>query len=126
MTEDRAISLNAVIKAVDKHTNDDGTLDDDISCILEDIPSAEPKTGHWITKDDKEQGYDIGGVKTWYIRIMCSECGFIKTAIEGHTGQYNYCPNCGVRMVEPQEISDHNLKMWEEIYAEEKRRERSE
>ena len=27
---------------------------------------------------------------------------------------------------EPQEISDRNLKMWEEIYAEEKRRERSE
>ena len=27
---------------------------------------------------------------------------------------------------EPQDISDRNLKMWEEIYAEEKRRERSE
>ena len=27
---------------------------------------------------------------------------------------------------EPQEISDRNLKMWEEIYAEEKRRERNE
>ena len=29
-------------------------------------------------------------------------------------------------LFEPQEISDRNLKMWEEIYAEEKRRERSE
>ena len=56
------------------------------------------KTGHWITKDGKEQGYDIGGVKTWYIQIMCSECGLIKTAIEGHTGQYNYCPQCGCEM----------------------------
>ena len=28
-------------------------------------------------------------------------------------------------MIEPQEISDRNLKMWEEIYAEEKRREGS-
>lgn len=58
----------------------------------------EPKTGHWIIKDGKEQGYDIGGVKTWYIQIMCSECGFIKTAIECHTGQYHYCPNCGAKM----------------------------
>ena len=28
--------------------------------------------------------------------------------------------------VEPQEISDRNLKMWHDVYAEEKRRERSE
>ena len=27
--------------------------------------------------------------------------------------------------IKPPEISDHNLKMWEEIYAEEKRREGS-
>lgn len=80
-------------------------------CILEervmDLPSVkqEPKTGHWITKDGKEQGYDIGGIKTWYIQIMCDKCGFIKTAIEGHTGQYKYCPSCGCRMVEPQERS---------------------
>ena len=56
------------------------------------------KSGHWITKEGKEQGYDIAGVKTWYIQIMCNECGFIKTAIEGHTGQYHYCPNCGAKM----------------------------
>lgn len=28
-----------VIKAVDKHTNDDSQLDDDISCILEELKS---------------------------------------------------------------------------------------
>ena len=58
------------------------------------------ETGHWIMKEGKEQGYDIGGAKTWYIQIMCSECRFIKTAIEGHTGQYHYCPNCGAKMEE--------------------------
>lgn len=64
------------------------------------------KTGNWIIKDDKEQGYDIAGIKTWYIQIMCDKCGFIKTAIEGHTGRYKYCPNCGCRMIEPQERED--------------------
>lgn len=29
-----------VIGAVDKHTNDDGQLDDDISCILEEVDTA--------------------------------------------------------------------------------------
>ena len=77
---------------------------------LNELPSVnpqEPKMGHWIDKDGKEQGYDIAGIKTWYIQIMCSECGFIKTAIEGHTGQYHYCPNCGCRMFEPQESEDN-------------------
>lgn len=58
----------------------------------------ERKPGHWITKDGRGQGYDIAGIKTWYIQILCSECGFIKTAIEGHTGQYKYCPKCGAEM----------------------------
>ena len=29
-----------IIKAVDKHTKEDGTLDDDISCILEEIKNC--------------------------------------------------------------------------------------
>ena len=69
---------------------------------IEETPRNEPQTGHWIIKDGRGQGYDIGGVKTWYVQIMCSECGFIKTAIEGHTRQYHYCPNCGIRMTKLQ------------------------
>ena len=33
----RILLEDDVIKAVDKHTNDDGSLDDDISCILEEV-----------------------------------------------------------------------------------------
>ena len=33
----RLLCEDDVIKAVDKHTNDDGMLDDDISCILEEV-----------------------------------------------------------------------------------------
>ena len=32
-----------VIKAVDRHTRDDGTLDDDISVILEEVKTAYDK-----------------------------------------------------------------------------------
>lgn len=36
----RLLNEKDVIKAVDKHTNEDDTLDDDISCILEEVPTA--------------------------------------------------------------------------------------
>ena len=38
--KDDLISRKAVIKAVDKHERDDGTLDDDISVILEEVETA--------------------------------------------------------------------------------------
>ena len=37
---DDLISRKAVIEAVDKHTREDGTLDDDISVILEEVETA--------------------------------------------------------------------------------------
>ena len=37
---DDLISRKAVIESVDRHTRDDGTLDDDISVILEEVEIA--------------------------------------------------------------------------------------
>ena len=37
--ENRLLFEEDVIRAVDRHTNDDSQLDDDISCILEEITS---------------------------------------------------------------------------------------
>ena len=37
---DDLISRKAVIAAVDRHTREDGTLDDDISVILEEVETA--------------------------------------------------------------------------------------
>lgn len=59
---------------------------------LKHIPSVtpqEPKTGHWILRPH------IYGV------AFCSECGF-----ELKINNTNYCPNCGAKMVEPQESEE--------------------
>ena len=40
---DRLLLESDVVKAVDKHTNDDGTLDDDITCILEEVKDYRDK-----------------------------------------------------------------------------------
>lgn len=55
----------------------------------------QPKTGHWIEKEDCNLD----------IYYDCSECGESFCLIDGTPTDYlyNYCPNCGAKMVEPQE-----------------------
>ena len=50
----------------------------------------EPKTGHWINTANPRMSDNI----------VCSECGYDSIA------DYKFCPNCGAKMVEPQERSD--------------------
>lgn len=61
---------------------------------LKKLPSVnpqEPKTGHWKRNETIRLTY-------------CSECGFGQHIDEFRT--YNYCPNCGCRMVKPQKSED--------------------
>lgn len=61
--------------------------------------SSQPKTGHWI---------EIAKYSDGNHKIECSEC---ESHIfdRGHANSYNvknkykYCPNCGAKMIEPQE-----------------------
>ena len=50
----------------------------------------EPKTGHWYYDEERE---------ATGIYAICSNCD--ETIYQ--TGDFKYCPNCGCRMVEPQE-----------------------
>ena len=53
--------------------------------ILQDIVDnmAEPKTGGWVQKD-------------MYADRFCSECNY--AVWDSEAEEYNFCPNCGVRM----------------------------
>lgn len=63
------------------------------------LQEQEPvKHGRWIKLETCE-AYDIAGVKTWALKVRCSECGFVHKAIEAH-GYYDYCPKCGTKMNE--------------------------
>jgi len=65
---------------------------------VEELPSVTPteRTGHWIEKED------FNG-DTYY---DCSECGESFCLIDGTPTDnlYNYCPNCGCRMQESEEV----------------------
>ena len=54
--------------------------------------------GRWVEVVDRTEMYDKEGVKTWGMLFQCNQCGFVLNAVESHTGQYNYCPNCGADM----------------------------
>lgn len=70
----RLLKESDVIRAIDKHTREDGTLDDDISVILEEIRAAFDKEK--VIEELKEVGQE------------CNECndtcgeGAIEYAVE--------------------------------------------
>ena len=78
------------------------------------------RIGHWI--DDNADEMDAKYGRHLY---RCSECNKYADNFVGGTEDWwdidkpKFCPHCGCRMVEPQEseeISDRNMKMWEEIF----------
>ena len=55
----RLIDELDVIKIVDKHTKEDGSLDDDISVILEECKTAFDKEGVIKELEERRDSYDI-------------------------------------------------------------------
>ena len=61
--------------------------------IIDKYAEQEPKAGHWII--------DKGSLDAFYGEVCkCSECG-----VES-IGESDFCPNCGAKMIEPQESED--------------------
>ena len=74
---------------------------DAIDAVVDNEPTADVREnvkGRWVEVVDRTEMYDKEGVKTWGMLFQCNQCGFVLNAVEGHTGQYNYCPNCGCLM----------------------------
>ena len=55
----------------------------------------EPKQGEWIAREDMDF---LDENKVVHNHFECNKCGLIHDFIDGHTSQYNFCPNCGAKM----------------------------
>ena len=95
LINDDAISRQAAIDAIWDGINMDIYTREVKEC-LEALPSVTPqqKTGHWIYSK---------AVNT--SEIIWSECSECKDGERGCAKRMKYCPNCGAKMVEPQEGS---------------------
>ena len=51
----------------------------------------EPKTGHWILDETDNS-------------ITCDKCGCLIWANDISNGEAHYCPNCGAKMAESEEV----------------------
>lgn len=64
-----------------------------------------PKTGHWIGHREhcENSGVMPSGLGAYE---WCSDCDCGIDVREWHRNHYNYCPNCGAKMIEPQTESE--------------------
>lgn len=54
-----------------------------------ELVTPQPKTGHWIRVDEN--------------KLRCSECEVVHLIAQYPSGKIGWCPNCGAKMIEPQE-----------------------
>ena len=96
---DDVVSREAVKELIKSGISTDTYEDIELVCKwVDEMPPVRPQeqTGHWIMSDDG------------LYRPICDKCGahpwkgYIPT-VEEATDVFKYCPNCGARMVEPQE-----------------------
>ena len=73
---------------------------------IEKLPpvTPQPKTGHWISLKTEKPSYIKDGIAIESVK--CSECDEWLTASDEYPCNGNYCPNCGAKMVEPQESEE--------------------
>ena len=76
------ISRKAVIEAVDKHTREDGTLDEDISIILEEVKTAFDKEK--VTEQLKSNVNLVQRISGQAVTFMFSDgyCNGVKDSIK--------------------------------------------
>jgi ribosomal protein S27E len=93
------ISRKRVVEWLENCTDD--SIEHAIDSNLEFIPSAEPKTGHWIEHPEIETS-----TPEYLMFYECSECGNKQCFCKSDIHKKHFCNNCGAKMVEPQESED--------------------
>lgn len=105
---DDAISRRAALEAVSEGCQEWRGIYGRCEELINALPSVTQKSGKWIVDAP---------------HYICSECNYVhhlqRFEVMSGCKLGNYCPNCGAKM-ESEEISEHNMKMWEGIFKAER------
>lgn len=111
MNED-LISRQAVIEELRRYFSEDGFDSDGywwhsarVMQAIANVPSIEPKTGHWIEDaktyygELKKRSLGVDEYTPYFTDdIACSECLAKYSVLDNETQFFKHCPNCGARM----------------------------
>ncbi len=69
---------------------------------------SKEKTGHWIVDWSATSRLNRDRSLTYEYHVHCDSCGYRWDYTTDKKGSLvsNYCPNCGAKMIEPQESED--------------------
>lgn len=108
---DDVVSRDFMFKVLDDFCGHDRTATitlDTLADLVYELPSVTQKSGKWVKVTNGRGGHECD---------ICHE--YAPSYQSGDEYLTKYCPNCGAKMIEPQEneeISDKNMKMWEELF----------
>ena len=81
------------IKCADCPYKDTDIEEDCIDKLQRDsLALLKEQEAKWIHRDDMDF---IDKYNCTHFHGMCTNCGLVHDFIDGHTGQYLYCPQCG-------------------------------
>lgn len=86
-------SITTAIEVIAKKATEEQELF--IICELAKLYIESQRPAEWIAREDMNF---LDENKVWHFHFMCEKCGLVHDFIDGHTSQYNFCPNCGRRM----------------------------
>lgn len=65
---------------------------EEIRRAYDKMKAMESSPGEWIAREDMDY---LDENKVVHNHFECSKCGLIHNFTDGHTSQYNFCPQCG-------------------------------
>ena len=101
----RLIDADALKKIIDREVFGSANRNY-INDLIDKAPTIEPKRGEWIVHEARAMVGELG-IDFYPAEYVCSCCGFKESMYFIDREPYNYCPNCGTKMVKGEDNGIH-------------------